>query len=75
MSERDGSDIERLRNSISRSTQNGLKMASFEFEAVLYLGFIEFRGAYFFPVEIFSSPNTVFDSVSDAESLDIKILI
>ena len=36
MSERGGSDIERLRNSISRSTQNGLKMASFEFEAVLY---------------------------------------
>ena len=26
----------------------------------------------FFPVEIFSSPNTVFDSVSDAKSLDIK---
>ena len=28
----------------------------------------------FFPVEIFSSPNTVFDSVSDAESRDIKFL-
>ena len=34
----------------------------------------EFRGANFFPVEIFSGPNTVTDSVSDAESCDIKIL-
>ena len=33
----------------------------------------EFREANFFPVEIFSSPNRVSDSVSDADSRDIKI--
>ena len=35
----------------------------------------EFREANFFPVEIFSSPNRVSDSVSDASSRDIKILM
>ena len=29
----------------------------------------------FFPVEIFRCPNRLFDSVNDAESHDIKILI
>ena len=35
----------------------------------------EFREANFFPVEIFSSPNSVSDSVSDADSRDINILV
>ena len=35
MSERDGSDIQRLWNSISRSTPNRLKMMSFKFTVVL----------------------------------------
>ena len=30
---------------------------------------------YFFPADIFSSPNRVSDSVSDADSRDIKILV
>ena len=32
----------------------------------------DFREAKFFPVNIFRIPNSLFDSVSDAESRDIK---
>ena len=38
----------------------------------LWLGLIP--RTYFFPVEIFLSSNTVSDTVSDADSHDIKIL-
>ena len=34
----------------------------------------EFRGADFFPVEIFPNPNTDSDSVKNSESHDIKFL-
>ena len=41
---------------------------------ILIHGWAEFRGPNFFPVDIFHGPNKLFDSVSDAESHDIKIL-
>ena len=45
-------------------------------EKVKDLGYdyAEFQEAIFFPVDIFSSSNRLFDSVSDAESHNIKIL-
>ena len=40
----------------------------------LYHAQAEFREAKYFPVDIFRIPNSLFDSVSDAESRDIKSL-
>ena len=44
------------------------------FKLCLDCGQAEFRGAKFFPVKIFHCPKSVSDSVSNADSHDIKIL-